>query len=538
MGPYTDKSKKRIAGYLPTKTKSIAYVCQDRNCDFHSKRLPIYVIDEDIYEIRPTFLVGTIDKFTQLAWNHDVRKIFGINENGDREFSPPSLIIQDELHLITGPLGSIAGIYEGVVEELCKDVRNPKMPGPKIICSTATIKMYKNQIKSLYARDKKFSKLFPPHGISIDDNFFSTYAKNSEGKYDKPKYFVGINTTVIGSMQKAQVDIYANLLQSVNFLSKEERDPWYTLLCFFNRIKDVGYTETLLQNDIPSKLKLNHQRKNIKRELQRYINPNDYIQLTGNSSNEEVWDAIRKLNIEYKEIIKDKDDSKNKKQIDYKEKALSACLASNIIEVGVDIPRLSLITVLAQPKSTSTYIQVTGRIGREWKERPGLVITIYAPRRQRDRSHYEQFRSYHERLYSHVEPTSVTPFARPVLERALHATLVSYVRQYGSIDNIQNPIYDNQNISNLIKEFFKIYEKRLKTIDEDQIEILEEIFNRRINEWERFEPQEWSKGNNKLLNYAGTFTSERFVWETPIAMRNVDAKCKASITDKYIKEEE
>ena len=100
------------------------------------------------------------------------------------------------------------------------------MPGPKIICSTATIKMYKNQIKSLYARDKKFSKLFPPHGISIDDNFFSTYAKNSEGKYDKTKYFVGINTTVIGSMQKAQVDIYANLLQSVNFLSKEERDPW------------------------------------------------------------------------------------------------------------------------------------------------------------------------------------------------------------------------------------------------------------------------------------------------------------------------
>ena len=113
-------------------------------------------------------------------------------------------------------------------------------------------------------------------------------------------------------------------------------------------------------------------------------------------------------------------------------RAVDICLASSIVEVGIDIDRLSLMAVVGQPKTTSQYIQVTGRIGRKWWERPGLVATIYSASKPRDRSHFEKFRTYHERLYAQVEPTSVTPFSPPVLDRALHAVLVAYVRQLGA----------------------------------------------------------------------------------------------------------
>src|SRR4029453_14815374 len=110
-------------------------------------------------------------------------------------------------------------------------------------------------------------------------------------------------------------------------------------------------------------------------------------------------------------------------------KTLDACLASNIIEVGVDIDRLSLMGVVGQPKTTAQYIQVTGRVGRRWWERAGLILTIYNPSKSRDRSHFEQFHSYHRRLYERVEPTSATPFAISAIKRALPGALIVWARQ-------------------------------------------------------------------------------------------------------------
>jgi hypothetical protein len=101
---------------------TVIFKCPDQRCPFH-RGLPIHVIDEEIYKVCPSLVIGTVDKFAMLAWRPEARSLFGLDTEGLRVKSPPGLIIQDELHLIAGPLGSMVGLYEPVIEELCTDKR-------------------------------------------------------------------------------------------------------------------------------------------------------------------------------------------------------------------------------------------------------------------------------------------------------------------------------------------------------------------------------------------------------------------------------
>ena len=159
----------RVIGYAH-RGNTVVYCCPDRRCEFHDS-MPLYVIDEDIYEICPSLVIGTVDKFAMLAWRPEARSLFGISPGGTRSHSPPGLIIQDELHLISGPLGSMVGLYEPVIEELCTDRRGRHPARPKIISSTATIRSYAEQVRGLYARER--ASLFPPPGLDADDSFFA-----------------------------------------------------------------------------------------------------------------------------------------------------------------------------------------------------------------------------------------------------------------------------------------------------------------------------------------------------------------------------
>ncbi|GCE12502.1 helicase-related protein [Tengunoibacter tsumagoiensis] len=528
MGPIKPAKSGRSAGTIPVsgysrKEKTVIFHCPDRQCEFY-RNLPIYVIDEDIYEKRPTMLIGTVDKFALIAWKNEVRNIFGINPEGVREYAPPSLIIQDELHLISGPLGSMVGLYETLIEELCTDRRYERPISPKIISSTATIRRYKEQVQRLFGRDNV--SLFPPPGLSVDDSFFARYATNAEGNLEHGRLHVGVYAPGLGSLQTAQVRSFTALLQSPLALSEAERDPWWSLLLFFNSLRELGTTLSLFQSDIPDYFRVLMNREGKKfDELRKFWN---ILELTGRLKNEEVPEAIAKLEIEYKK------DGQRDRPVD-------VCLASNIIEVGVDIDRLSLMTVVGQPKTTSQYIQVTGRVGRRWWERPGLVITLYGLTRPRDRSHYEKFRSYHERLYAQVEPTSVTPFSPPVLDRALHAIMAAYVRQLGDKDNARSP-YPYP--SHLIEKLRQILIPRIEAIDPGELPNFIRVFDNRINQWKSWQRNVWedNSGNEiPLLVPAGAYvTSEQkhLTWQTANSMRNVDAECNAVITSLYAEAEE
>lgn len=375
--------------------------CEDNvSCPFH-QHLPIYVVDEDIYNRRPTLLLSTIDKFARIAWVEEAKNLFDTGNN------PPSLIIQDELHLISGSLGSLAGLYEIAVDFLCQKNGIP----PKVIASTATVKNADEQIKNIYGQQMA---QFPPNGITYEDTFFSHLANKDE----RPaRTYIGVCENG-GSITDLLIRIYAVLTLMKTKLIKEKADPkvidqYYTIVGYFNAIRDLGSTSNMLQDRMYTHIRtlINYKFKSLCDELaitQQDIPNLINEELTSRKSAKEIKDTLENLEIQYNEYG-----------------CYSYILASNMLSVGIDINRLGLMTVYNQPKSNSEYIQATSRVGRQ---NPGLVVVMYNPMRSRDKSHYEQFGFYHKSFYQYVEATSVTPFSTKAMEKALHCVFVAMVR--------------------------------------------------------------------------------------------------------------
>ncbi|CAL9550030.1 hypothetical protein SUDANB60_04400 [Streptomyces sp. enrichment culture] len=503
-----------VAGYSEYRG-TVRFICPDNECRFSTEDspLPIYVVDDDLYEQRPTLVIGTVDKFALIAWRPKAQALFGFGKDGSRAYSPPSLIIQDELHLIAGPLGSLTGLYEGVIEELCTDRRGGAPVLPKIVASTATIRRHEEQIKALYGRERVH--LFPPHGIDASDSFFAVYDHDPDTGTLKPgRRYIGVHAPALGSMQTTQVRTFAALLQAAKDLPEDLRDPWWTLLAFFNSLRELGNSLSLMQSDIPDYLRTVNNRSTTDRTGMRYLNWVE--EMTSRLRQDQVPEAIQKL----------------ERQLTIDQRAVDACLASSLIEVGIDIPRLSLMAVVGQPKSTSQYIQVTGRVGRRI---PGLVVTLYGAGKPRDRSHFERFRSYHERLYAQVEPTSSTPFAPPALDRALRAVAVAYIRQTSpeKLDPWPFPAESWAAAKQLLLD-------RVRLCDPDEADRTAGILDRMRKEWEAWQPGHWGDfgptGSDQLLRPLGQHADEKaqsMTWAIPSSMRGVDAECQIEVTSQY-----
>lgn len=501
--------------------------CPDRKCNFMGG-LPVEVIDEKIYEDPPTFVIATVDKFAALAWRDDCRSLFGLDENGERQASPPGLIIQDELHLITGPLGSMVGLYEALIDELSTDRRDPRRPiKPKLISATATTRASHRQIRDLYARTE--TAIFPPPGLDASDSFFAKYARDAAGKRVPGRLYVGILPSNYSSSLTASVRLFSAALAAAwGFGSEKDRDPWWTLLVFYNSLRELGGALTLFGADIPERLK-NLQKRWYPGAKRRFLR--EVLELTGRLSNSEVPRALEALGRPYSESP-----PKGRYPVD-------GCLASNIIEVGVDVDRLGVMAVAGQPKTTAQYIQATGRVGRSL---PGSILALYGASKPRDRSHYEHFQAYHARLYSQVEPASVTPFTIPVLERALHAVVVAWVRQTTPVNNLMRPVpFAGTLLEAAARTALEILEKRVDKLAFDEssrTEMLGDIsrcFERRIEEWEDFDPMIWHdyfpKGDSAdkpLIRPYGAPCPPEWVdssWPTPNSLRGVDSECRPHI---------
>jgi hypothetical protein len=534
MGPITVGKTSQVKGYRKTKAPtSVVFRCDDETCDFSKKDfdLPLQVIDEDIYDIPPTLLIGTVDKFAMLPWRPEAKSLFGLHED---KFSPPELIIQDELHLISGPLGSMVGHYETFISELCKD-RETGI-NAKIIASTATISRAKEQAHALYNCGEQHVFQFPPQCINAGETFFASEDKSLPGRM-----YVGVHASGLPSHATTQVRVISALLQatkSSDVNNEKDRDPYWTIVDYFNSLRELGHAATLITADIREYLNSMRHRKKIykgsKMDHRRFIRKVE--ELTSRVPNSQIPQILQSLEENYV------DDQRYKENKDFT-RPVDICLASNMISVGVDVSRLGLMTVIGQPKTTAEYIQATSRVGRS-KDGPGLVVTIYNTGKPRDRSHYEHFYSYHSAIYSHVEPTSVTPFSSPVRERALHALLVGFVRFLGNRINIKSPQPSPD--SELLDEIKNVIGTRIQDIEPDEVESTLKLLSEKILEWNRYLPSKYGDfapptEELPLMYPAGNSPLDEWEdksWATPSSMRNVDASCEAKVIQNYIEGEE
>jgi hypothetical protein len=457
--------------------------------------LPVVVVDEEIYRLLPALLIGTVDKFAQLPWRGPVQTLFGqvtgrCERHGFRSpdlddadshpkkgrfpaaktvpagpLRPPDLIIQDELHLIAGPLGTMVGLYETAVDELCAWSADGINVRAKVIASTATVRRAPQQVHALFWRRLE---TFPPPALDARDSFFAVQLPPSDKA--PARRYLGICAQG-REFRNTLIRVYVAAMAAPQALFEkygETLDPWMTLVGYFNSLKDLGGMRRSVDDDVSSRL-ARIERRGLSRRQRPFVE-----ELTSRRGSGEIPRVLDLLNVPFTKS-RGKDDPA----------PIDVLLATNMISVGIDVPRLGLMVVAGQPKSTAEYIQATSRIGRSLRA-PGLVLTVYGWARPRDLSHYERFEHYHAIFYRHVEALSATPFARRARDRGLTALLVSLVRQMKSKWNAEPKAEEVDRHDELVKRAIQIIAERAQGVGglpPGETKEVEDSLRSRLDQW-------------------------------------------------------
>jgi hypothetical protein len=450
------------ARYDPDRWRTLVF-CGDPlgACPFtegasNKEGLPVVTVDEEIYRLLPALLISTADKWAQLPLKGPLHLLFGraarrcerhgyrsaeLDVTSDRTetdkhnktaqlpsaktldcdpLRPPDLIIQDELHLLAGPLGTLVGLYEAVIDELASWQVGETTVRPKVVASTATVRRAAQQVHALFWRGLA---VFPPPVLDVEDSFFArqrAVVSGDEGKSASVPGRLYLGICAPGQrMASVETRVFTTVLAAGQVLYERygaAADPWMTMVAYFSALRELGGAKRLVEDDVRSRLR-NAEKRGLAQRSGMVVR-----ELTSRISSGEVGGRLDELMVRF-----DPDAPEDSA------KPIDVLLATNMISVGVDVARLGLMVCVGQPKATAEYIQATSRVGRT-DAGPGLVISLYNWARPRDFSHYETFEHYHSTYYRQVEALSVTPFAIRALDRGLTAVFVALLRQHlGSV---------------------------------------------------------------------------------------------------------
>jgi hypothetical protein len=472
--------------------------CEKLGCELADgmEHLPVWTVDDDVFAETPSLIIGTADKYAQIVRNSESGRLFGIGTG----CPPPALIIQDELHLISGPLGTMAGVYEIAVDALC--ARGGARP--KIIGSTATIRRAAEQIRAVFDR-RAFQ--FPPPCLDHTNSGFAVTDTASAGRL-----YLGVTTAGRSAKYTLQA-VSASLLQAAVApgLSAADVNFYWTLMVYFNSLRELGGSLVLMQDDVAKSIEDYARRRAGEQDRP----PPEVTELNSRVPSREIPEILDRLKIPAGT-----------------DGVVDVVLASNMISVGMDVQRLGLMIVNGQPKGIAEYIQATSRVGRQ--KTPGLVVTIYNGNKARDRSHYESFTTWHQSLYRDVEATSVTPYAARARDRALHAPLVAMARHL--IPGMSGEPVDASRHEDELLDFVDEIVARASRSDDRETAAVRRHLEGRMDDWMgRGAIRYWNDGkpDQSLLMSAEKSAAQAAVrrrpsaaWPTPNSLRNVEASAE------------
>ena len=491
----------------------LVYCGDAKECSFTQRHaagegIPVITVDEEIYRLVPSFVIATIDKFAQLPWNGATSTLFGRvesrcerhgyrNPDLDRfhrshweerdshqplglhpaaktvetmRLRPPDLIIQDEMHLVTGPLGTMAGLYETAIDRLAAWRYQGQAVRPKVVASTATIRRARQQTWSVFWRELR---VFPPPLLDARRSFFAEQVPPTP--QTPGRLYLGV--CAHGErLKQVELRVFASVMAAAKAIWDElgddalAADPWMTTVGYFNAVRELAGMRRMAEDELRAKLRRTRFTTGLVNRPRL-----DLKELTSRVSSEDIKSILRRLFIRHRPDPGPDD-----------ERPVDLLLATNMISVGVDVPRLGSMIVVGQPKATAEYIQATSRVGRD-PSGPGLVITLYNWARPRDLSHYETFDHYHATFYRHVEPLSVTPFSERALDKGLTGVLVASVR-HGDDDWNPNPSARSfTRPDHRIAEHVKAIAERAESVTgNSSVSVLvTDMADKRLDAWER-----------------------------------------------------
>ncbi|MCY4256865.1 MAG: DISARM system helicase DrmA [bacterium] len=490
--------------------------CGDPECSFTAKQapgegIPVVTVDSQVYRLLPAFVIATIDKFAQLPWNGALATLFGrvdqwCERHGYRNpdldqrhrshwqesnkhtargdlpaaatlavlprLRPPDLILQDEMHLVTGPLGTMAGLYEAAIDRLATWTYAGREVRPKVVASTATVRRAEQQAWALFWRKLR---VFPPPVLDARRSFF---AEQIDPTDEVPgRLYLGISAHG-ERLKQVELRVFASLMAAAQAMYEElgdegiRVDPWMTTVGYFNAVRELAGMRRLAEDELRSKLRYTRFTTGLAKRTRVILE-----ELTSRVSSEDIKQVLRRLFNTFDPAQEDED--RNQRPLDL-------LLATNMVSVGVDVPRLGSMVVVGQPKATAEYIQATSRVGRS-SGGPGLVITLYNWARPRDLSHYETFAHYHATFYRQVEPLSVTPFSERALDKGLTAVLVAAIRHCDTVWNPNKTARFLEKDDPRIRAHLAALSERAEAVTANPTagQLLKNMAQHRLDDWER-----------------------------------------------------